>query len=86
MRNLPDLICGVITLLNLLFLCVRPRAVARGEKAQRLRTPLPPLGRNGQTDGSRVQCDGICYIDLRRTAANARNRFLGLDGNVAILA
>ena len=44
MRNLPDLICGVITLLNLLFLCVRPRAVARGEKAQRLRTPLPPSG------------------------------------------
>ena len=33
MRNLADLICGVITLLNLLFLCVRPRAVARREKA-----------------------------------------------------
>ena len=36
MRNLPDLICGVITLLNLLFLCVRPRAVARTEIPRRL--------------------------------------------------
>ena len=34
--NLPDLICGVITLLNLLFLCVRPRAVARTEIPRRL--------------------------------------------------
>lgn len=36
MRNLPDLICGVITLLNLLFLCVRPRAVAQTAIPRRL--------------------------------------------------
>ena len=77
---------GVIPLLISPFLCVRPRAVARREKAQRLRPPLPPLGATGKTDGSRIQYGRICYIDLRRTAANAGKRFLGLDGNVAILA
>ncbi len=51
MRNLPDLICGVITLLNLLFLCVRPRAVARREKAQRLRPPLPPRAQRTKRTG-----------------------------------
>lgn len=42
---------GVIPLLISPFLCVRPRAVARREKAQRLRPPLPPrVQRTKRTD------------------------------------
>lgn len=45
---------GVIPLLISPFLCVRPRAVARGEKAQRLRTPLPPP--RAQRTNGRITC------------------------------
>lgn len=55
-------------------------------KGTEIATAPSPLGASGKTDGSHIQYGRICYIDLRRTAANARNRFLGLDGNVAILA
>lgn len=42
---------GVIPLLISPFLCVRPRAVARREKAQRLRPPLPPWVQRAKRTG-----------------------------------
>lgn len=42
---------GVIPLLISPFLCVRPRAVARREKAQRLRPPLPPRAQRTKRTG-----------------------------------
>ena len=55
-------------------------------KGVEIATAPSPSGATDETDGSRIQYGRICEIELRGTAANSEGRFLGLDGNVAILA